>query len=272
MKSAFYLLSLSLLISALNPRSIAQSANPQPSFEAAPVVVELFTSEGCSSCPPADALLAKMETAQPFKGVQIIAIEEHVDYWDQQGWVDPFSSNEWTLRQQVYASVFRHDGPYTPQMVVNGRSGFVGSRADEAIKAVQASSATPSAPVTMSATDGGNPNEPRFAVSVGKLPPLSAGDSAEVWLAITESGLASQVSRGENAGRNLSHASVLRSLRRVGNADSHADGNSFHGDAYLKLKSAWKRENLTAVVIIQEKKSRRILGAASLKLASSGRA
>src|SRR5262245_54765862 len=166
---------------------------------AVPVVVELFTSEGCSSCPPADALLAKMETTQPFKGVQIIAIEEHVDYWDQQGWVDPFSSNEWTVRQQVYAGVFRHDSPYTPQMVVNGRSGFVGSRADEAIRAVQASSAIPPVPVTVSATTGGNPHEPHFAVSVGKIPELSAGDSAEVWLALIESGLASQVSGGENA-------------------------------------------------------------------------
>lgn len=267
MKSPFYLLGLSVLIPALIPRSTAQSPKPQPGLPAAPVVVELFTSEGCSSCPPADALLAKMEATQPFEGVQIIAIEEHVDYWDQQGWVDPFSSNEWTVRQQVYASVFRRDGPYTPQMVVNGRSGFVGSRADEAIKAVQTSGAIPLAPVTMAATAGGNRNEPHFAVSVGKLPPLSAGDSAEVWFAITESGLASQVSGGENAGRNLSHASVLRSMRRVGNAGGHVDGNSFQGDAYLKLKPAWKRENLTAVVIIQEKKSRRILGAATLKLA-----
>lgn len=268
MKFAFYLLGFGVLISPLILRSTAQSSKTQPPLEAAPVVVELFTSEGCSSCPPADALLAKMETTQPFKGVQIIAIEEHVDYWDQQGWVDPFSSNEWTVRQQVYASTFRQNGPYTPQMVVNGRSGFVGSRADEAIKAVQASGVIPSVPVTMSSAAGGNPNEPHFALSVGKLPQLSAGDSVEVWFAITENGLASQVSGGENAGRNLSHASVLRSLRRVGSADSHADGNSFRGDAYLKLKSTWKRENLTAVVIIQEKKSRRILGAAALKLAS----
>jgi len=98
MKSPFYLLGLSVLIPALIPRSTAQSPKPQPGLPAAPVVVELFTSEGCSSCPPADALLAKMEATQPFEGVQIIAIEEHVDYWDQQGWVDPFSSNEWTVR------------------------------------------------------------------------------------------------------------------------------------------------------------------------------
>ena len=270
MKPAVYFIGFSILILA----SLLSSANGQSdkSVRAAevsvPVVVELFTSEGCSSCPPADALLAKMEASQPFKGVQIVAIEEHVDYWNQQGWVDPFSSIEWTDRQQVYESAFRQGGPYTPQMVVNGRSQFVGSRADEAVKAVQASAAIPLVPLTLAAVAGGSANEPHFTVGVGKLTQLSAGDSAEVWLAVTESGLSSQVARGENAGRNLSHASVLRTMRRVGNADSHTDGNSFQGDASVKLKSNWKRENLTAVVFVQEKKSRRILGAAALKLVS----
>jgi hypothetical protein len=269
MKPAVILIGLSALVAAALIAPIhAQSTKSGAARQAAaPVVVELFTSEGCSSCPPADALLLKMETTQPFPGVQIIAIEEHVDYWDRQGWVDPFSSIEWTDRQQVYATAFRQAGPYTPQMVVNGRSQFVGSRADEAVKAVQASGEIPSVPVTLVAAPAANANEPRFTVSVGKLPQPSAGDSAEIWLAVTERGLSSQVARGENAGRNLSHASVLRSMRRVGNADGHADGTSFHGDVSLKLKSGWKRDNLFAVVFVQEKKSRRILGAASLKLA-----
>lgn len=264
-----YFIGVSILILAgLMARGSAQSAKPSNISDiATPVVVELFTSEGCSSCPPADALLAKMEAAQPFKGVRIIALEEHVDYWNQQGWVDPFSSVEWTDRQQGYEAAFRQSGPYTPQMVVNGRSQLVGGRADEAIKAVQASAAIPPAPLTLGPAAGGNTNEPRFTISVGKLTQLSAGDSAEVWLAVTESGLSSQVSRGENAGRHLSHASVLRTMRRVGNADGRAEANSFQADASLKLKSGWKRENLTAVAFVQEKKSRRILGAASLKLA-----
>src|SRR5215471_17890729 len=122
------LFGLVFLLSAKGKGQSAQSV--RDSTAPTPVVVELFTSEGCSSCPPADALLAKMETAQPFRGVQIIAIEEHVDYWDQQGWVDPFSSADWTDRQQVYETAFRQPGPYTPQMVVNGRRQFVGSRAD----------------------------------------------------------------------------------------------------------------------------------------------
>src|SRR5262245_21092305 len=238
----------------------AQSGGPrsQPvSTSAVPVVVELFTSEGCSSCPPADALLAKMETAQPFAGVEIIAIEEHVDYWNQQGWVDPFSSVEWTDRQQVYVAALRQEGPYTPQMVVNGQAQFIGSRADQAVKAVEQAQGAPATAVKLQPAPAGNPAELHFSVSVGKIAQLSPGDSAEVWFALTESGLSSQVSRGENAGRNLSHASVLRSLRRIGSADARADRASFEGEASAKLKSSWKRGNLSAVVLVQERKSRR---------------
>jgi len=249
---------------ALSP----QSADPRPQVvSSVPVVVELFTSEGCSSCPPADALLAKMETAQPFAGVEIIAIEEHVDYWNQQGWVDPFSSIDWTFRQQGYTTAFHEEGPYTPQMVVNGRTPLVGSRAEQAVQAVKEAQRAPATEVKLAAAAAGSTSEPHFAVSVGNIQgQLSPGDSAEVWLAITESGLSSAVARGENAGRNLSHASVLRSLRHIGNADSHGERVSFEGDAAAKLKSNWKRENLTAVVLVQEKKSRRILGAASIKV------
>src|SRR5262249_3210460 len=265
------LLFVAAVLCAAGFRSTARpgSQSAQPAAEPSsttPVVVELFTSEGCSSCPPADSLLAKMETAQPFKGVQIIAIEEHVDYWNQQGWVDPFSSIEWTGRQQVYVTALHQEGPYTPQMVVNGHAQLIGSRADQAVKAVEDAKASPATPVQFAPASGDNPSEPHFTVSVGKIAQLSPGDSAEVWLAVTESGLSSQVSRGENAGRNLSHASVLRSMRRIGNADARAGTYSFQGDACSKLKANWKRENLTAVVLVQEKKSRRILGAASQKI------
>src|SRR5580765_1353434 len=101
-----------------------------------PVIVELFTSEGCSDCPPADTLLEKLIAAPPVAGVQVIGLGQHVDYWDQLGWKDRFSSAALTNRQRAYGSRFHTDDIYTPQMVVDGRSAFVGSDADAARKAI----------------------------------------------------------------------------------------------------------------------------------------
>jgi hypothetical protein len=95
-----------------------------------PVVLELFTSEGCSSCPPADALLAELNTRQPMGTAEVIALEEHVDYWDQQGWKDPFSSATWTARQYEYSGTLHNGSPFTAEMVVDGVEGFVGSRGE----------------------------------------------------------------------------------------------------------------------------------------------
>jgi len=98
-----------------------------------PVIVELFTSEGCSSCPPADAALAKLEESQGAANAEVIALEEHVDYWDRQGWRDPFSSAEFTARQQRYGEWLHIDAPYTPEMFVDGQSEFLGSDSRRAL-------------------------------------------------------------------------------------------------------------------------------------------
>src|SRR2546426_7678566 len=120
-----------------------------------PVLVELFTSEGCSSCPPADMLLGRLQQSQPVAGVEVITLSEHVDYWNQLGWTDPFSSAGLTERQRQYAAALRGDGVYTPQIVVDGKSGFVGSDSQKALRAIAEAAKAPKAGVRLSC--GGNP-------------------------------------------------------------------------------------------------------------------
>jgi hypothetical protein len=230
-----------------------------------PVIVELFTSEGCSSCPPAEALLAKFESQQPISQAQVIALEEHVDYWNDLGWVDPFSGREWTERQQEYATSLGNRNPYTPQIVVNGHTEFVGSRERQAWQAIGEAAAGPKTDVSVTPAPSDKRNSARFDVSVGKILRGSTGDAPEIWLAITESGLHSAVTRGENSGKELNHASIVRVLRKIGTADENKDSR-FTKNVSVGLDSGWKRQNLRAVVFVQERKSRQILGAAAARV------
>jgi hypothetical protein len=227
-----------------------------------PVVVELFTSEGCSSCPPADALLMKFENVQPVQGAKVIAIEEHVDYWNHDGWIDPYSSADWTQRQVDYVLKFKDKTPYTPQMIVDGQTQLTGGQEPQASAAIQQAAKQPQTDITVAPGDSSG-NSQDFKVHVGKLVGNSDKDSAEIWLAITESGLASSVKAGENAGRDLRHAPVLRSLHKIGTAKGNGDA-TFDSSAKVKFKPEWKRQNLQIVVFIQDKKSMRILGAAAV--------
>jgi len=264
-----------VLVAVLLPRGGNQMPASKPPASAstaggetpAPVVVELFTSEGCSSCPPADALLAKLDATQPVGGAHIIAIEEHVDYWNHLGWADPFSSGEWTARQENYEAALHQDGAYTPQMVVGGHVEFVGSRGDLAAAAIEKARQLAAVRVSLERAAPKDPGELHFAVTVGRPADPVPKDTAEVWIAVTESGLASQVSRGENAGRNLRHAPVLRSLQRIGTVEGNGDGASFQREVPVKLRPEWNRDRLAVIVLVQEKKSRRIVGAAEARVA-----
>jgi hypothetical protein len=230
-----------------------------------PVVVELFTSEGCSSCPPADLLLQKLVQQQPIADAEIIALEEHVDYWNHDGWVDPYSSSQWTERQQSYAAVFKDD-PYTPEAVVNGRSQFVGNNRGEAEAEIKKAAGGLKTEVRITALSSNEKGSEKFHVSVEKLAGNAAGDVAEIWLAVTEDGLHSAVSRGENAGHVLQHVATLRSLRKIGIADAHNASVAFSGDTLVKFSPNWNPENLRVAVFVQETKSREILGAASTRI------
>jgi len=164
----------------------------------APVLVELFTSEGCSSCPPADRLLESLDP-------QVVVLSEHVDYWDQLGWRDPYSAHANTQRQEAYARGFGIAGPYTPEMVVDGATEFVGNDADRAMKEIARARAREKVDVHLVRTAAG------FEVQVAPAP-----KSAEVWLALADDSGTSQVAAGENKGRSLHHVAILRSLRKIG--------------------------------------------------------
>lgn len=259
------LISFSLVAALAVVRPEARALSGAPEAARIPVVVELFTSEGCSSCPPADALLARLDGAQLAGNVQLIALEEHVDYWNDLGWTDPFSSRDWTSRQNAYAGVLGNRNPYTPQMVVDGAMEFLGSHPQKARQAILEAAGKPKVPVILEQRTASKTGAGDFSVKVGKLEAIAKHDAAEVWLAITETGLHSAVTRGENAGEELRHASVVRTMRKIGEAKGDGE-TSFVGDASVPLQKEWKRENLKAVLLVQEKKSRRILGAAEIRI------
>ena len=219
--------------------------------------MELFTSEGCSSCPPADALLGRLRQEKLADGLEVIPLGLHVDYWNFQGWTDRFSSAGYTQRQENYARRFHIDGPYTPQMVVDGAAEFVGSDASRARQAIiQAGLRPQGADVEISSNADG-----KLLVRVKAAP--SASGSSEVMLALTEDNLANKVGGGENSGRELHHAAVVRELRSLGRLGK----GPFEARVPLTLKKDWKTENVRIVVFVQEE-SGRIDGAAAVTAAS----
>jgi hypothetical protein len=245
---------------------------PAPGSVKRPVVVELFTSEGCSSCPLADALLSQLQDTQPIAGVEIITLSEHVDYWNHLGWRDPYSSAQFTARQQRYAQASGGEDSYTPQMFVDGQKGFVGSNSSQARAAISAATDAASATVALSLEKTQSKpgrSEIGLAVRVDTLPAGKAERPLDVMLAITESGLRSSVKGGENHGRTLLHTSVVRKLVSVGSINPK-NGNSFSAQPIVRVDSSWREDHLRAVVFVQDKSSMRILGAASLALSGQG--
>ena len=202
-----------------------------------PVLVELFTSEGCSSCPPADHVLQQLDS-------HAIVLSEHVDYWDHQGWKDRFSSPSFTMRQQAYARIFAIDGPYTPEMVVDGAKEFNGSDAKQAGEAITAAARRKKAEVRLARTDAG------LQVEVDPVPA-----SADVFLALADESATTDVGAGENSGKRLRHVAIVRSLRKIGSVKR---GAAFSKLIELPRETAGQR----AVVFVQESGPGRVSGAA----------
>jgi hypothetical protein len=223
---------LALACCALRAQSI-------PTANRSPILVELFTSEGCSDCPPADRMLGQLDP-------HVVVLSEHVDYWDHQGWKDRFSSHEYTVRQEDYATRFHLDGPYTPQMVVDGAAQFVGSDARRAQEEINKAGQRAKAQVKLTRAPGG------VQIDIENAP-----STAGVFLALAEDSVASDVAAGENKGRHLVHVAVLKSLRKVGSVKR---GAGFSSVASLPATAVEQR----IVVFLQEGTSGPIVGAAEL--------
>ncbi len=228
-----------------------------------PVLIELFTSEGCSSCPSADKLMAELAASQSVEGAEIIALEEHVDYWNRIGWDDPFSSAKFTQRQYAYGTHFRLENVYTPQAVVDGMIEFVGSDRSSALSSVQSSAHLRKTEIQIKLA-GDDGKQLKVEVSAASLP--AGTEQGEVLLAVAEDKLRVHVASGENSGRNLVHQGVVRHFVSLGMTHM---GKPFMMAATIPLASRWTRDNLRAVAFIQSPDSKRILGLGTLKLAAA---
>jgi hypothetical protein len=235
------------------PAATAQTAG------AAPVLVELFTSEGCSSCPPADAMLAKLDSMQPVPGAQVIVLEEHVDYWNHDGWTDKYSSSAITDRQTEYKSRFKLNDVYTPEMVVDGDAQFNGSDPKAAVHAIEEARNKPKVEVKLSgfSLDG---KAAHVHVDAGALPATSGVHKADVYVVVALDHAESQVSKGENKGRDLKHVAVALAVTKVGSANEQG----FNRDVVVKLPSAVDAANLRVIAFVQKGDEGAVLGSALL--------
>src|SRR4051794_20389746 len=212
-----------------------------PKLGPSPVIVELFTSQGCSSCPPADALIHDITNDPAMRG-RVIPLAFHVDYWDSLGWRDPFSSAEWTQRQARYARTMRLSSAYTPQAVVNGSREFVGSnRAAMSAALEKASNEKQQGEITLTARREGNSLIANIHATV------PAND--DLMLAIIEDGVTTKIEHGENAGRTLTNDAIVRKLVQVR-----------PGESTVRLDAAWR--SLSATAFVQDRNTL-VIGAAA---------
>lgn len=253
----FRSIALAASLSAMVVMTPTTSTAQAPQANRTPVLVELFTSEGCSSCPPADALLAKLYKDQPIEGAEIIILGEHVDYWDQQGWHDRFSSHQYTERQNDYGERLHVENVYTPQMIVDGTDQFLGSDASHAQKAIQhaAQSSKLSLSLSKPVVDGR-----KVSASVSLSAAAASQPRGDLYAALVDPVDVTDVRKGENGGRRLQHAGVVRSLQRIGSLKNLGTGPvSFS----LTAPADAKPDEMRIVVFAQQSGPGAILGAIS---------
>lgn len=224
-----------------------------------PVVLELFTSEGCSSCPPADALISEIGSSTK----SVIPLAYHVDYWNHLGWADPLSSRQWSERQSDYARAMNLDGEYTPQMVISGAWQCGGSDAgsiERAVAAVRSASPLGRTSIQTSLADH---ESRKLQVKVTAQMLNTAGTGPHVvMLAIYENGLVSKIGAGENGGREITYDYTVRKLLQAFELDG-AKGASASKELNIELDDSWSLDHLGVAAFIQDSTSLKIEGASS---------
>lgn len=237
----------------------------------APVVLELFTSQGCSTCPPADRLLA--ELGRDGAAGQVVPLAFHVDYWDRQGWTDPFDSSHWSQRQQRYAHALTGDRLATPQLVIDGRDTCIGSKRDEVLRKIaEARAQPPAAAVDLEIEDqgrGGARSRLRVKAGVRVLRQTSSRD-LDLWVALTQSGLVTEVKGGENATATLHDDFVVRRFEKALTVRGRA-GEQRAKELDLALDPSWPLADLAVAAFVQDPSSLVIVGAARTPVAAQPR-
>lgn len=230
---------------------------PATATDRVPVLIELFTSEGCSSCPPADHFLETLDS-QPLASAEFIVLSEHVDYWDHDGWKDPFSSHDLTDRQFNYKQQFRLPDAYTPQMIVDGSHQLLGTDGKAVEQAIRESIAHPKIDLRITSVSVEN-SRITAHLEGPALDATGGAKSLDLYVAVALNRAESQVLKGENANHHLTHVAVVRKLTRVSKIKA---GDALSRDVELKLDSNADPHNLRVIVFLQDPNSGKVFGAA----------
>jgi hypothetical protein len=246
---------IALVLSLASGAAIITVANASESV-AAPVLIELFTAEGCSSCPPADAFLMQLDARQPLAGAQLIVLSEHVTYWND-SWPDPFASGHLTARQEEYVRALKRPSAYTPQFVVDGTTEFRLNDRDEIARILHAEAESPKIPVSVASlrVESGTPAHLSGEIEVDGI---AEQHKADVYLVLALDRIETQVLRGENRGKTLAHVAVVEYLSKVGGLKP---GQKFNQVFRVPLERGLASNDARVIVFVQEGGNGKIVGA-----------
>ncbi|MEO0331933.1 MAG: DUF1223 domain-containing protein [Bacteroidota bacterium] len=240
-----------LLVAWTSPPHTSNSTTDLPGV----TVVELFTSQGCSSCPPADAVLRDIAQQSEQQNLAVYVLSFHVDYWNRLGWKDPYSHPDFTERQRAYTQTWKNTQMYTPQMTVNGNPGFVGSRKQQAWQEIKRALKQPArSAINLQVDVSGGQAIVAYQVT---------GDyqGKQLQIALVEKNIQTSVRRGENGGRTLYHTHVVR------NFSSHPLNSSAQAKITLQLPKNLKTADASIIAYIQDSSNLKITGASAQALA-----